>query len=155
MQPTVFYRKNVGSCIVTQEKKKSYPETIRARTRDACPGILAARLREAFTLSRMIIESSILEDCITTTSLTFAIMIDLRSIYDSSISPSDARPNSVKKLVFWPDDKPEPDGEAYAQPESDLQMRVRTSTSGAKRVSRRALVRPLTPVGNTKRTRMV
>jgi hypothetical protein len=56
-------------------------------------------------------------------------MLGLGPIYDSSISQSDASPNSVRMPV---DDKPEPDGEVYAQPESDLQIRVCTSTSGAK-----------------------
>jgi hypothetical protein len=134
----VFYRKKFGLCIVTQEKNKSFPETIRAQPRGACPEILAARLRGSFHP----FNDPQNPPSWRTASLTFTNIIDLGSIYDSLISQADASPNSVKLLVFWPDDKTDPDGEVYAQPESDLQLRVCTSTSGSKRVSCRALVRP-------------
>jgi len=50
--------------------------------------------------------------------------ISLRSIYDGSKSQSDASLNSARMPAFWLDDKPEFDGEVYAHPESDLQMRI-------------------------------
>jgi hypothetical protein len=163
MQPTVFYRKKLEICIVTQEKNKFCPETIRAHTRDARPEILAARLQyvEAFSLSIMILRIlRILHPeglhPLKTASLTFTIMLGLGSIYDNSISQSDASTNSVRMLTFWPDDKPEPDGEVYAQPESDLQILVCTSTKRRNRVSCRAFVRPLVfTCDDTKRTRVV
>jgi hypothetical protein len=43
-------------------------------------------------------------------------------MYDTLRSHSNASPNSVRMLVFWPDGNPDPDGKLYAQPESDLQI---------------------------------
>ena len=140
MQPTIdgILQKKVWFMYCNAREEQGLPETIRAQPRGACPEILAARLRGSFHT----FNDPQNPPSWRTASLTFTNIIDLGSIYDSLISQADASPNSVKLLVFWPDDKTDPDGEVYAQPESDLQLRVCTSTSGSKRVSCRALVRP-------------
>jgi hypothetical protein len=106
-------------CCSTREEVV-LPETIRAQTRHACPDFLAARLTYVFQSSRSFV--------LKTASLRLFNTISLRSIYDGSKSQSDASLNSARMPAFWPNDKPDSDGEVYAHPESDLQIPVEKST---------------------------